>query len=85
MNDQIAFIIASIACGLASTCVVLSLWSFIRLSKLESLFVSLDDKLPPKRSSKATNKKTQSGNSRFTTPCNGWTRSCVGTRQRHRK
>jgi len=49
VDDQIAFIIASIACGLASTCVVLSLWSFIRLSKLEANFATLDDKLPPKR------------------------------------
>jgi len=49
MDAGSSFLIASIACGLASCCVVLSLWSFIRLSKLEALFVSLDDKLPPKR------------------------------------
>lgn len=44
-----SFILASIACGLASTCVVLALWSFIRLSKLEAAFATLDDKLPPVR------------------------------------
>jgi len=49
MDPGNSFIIASIACGLASTCVVLSLWSFVRLSKLEANFASLDDKLPPKR------------------------------------
>ncbi len=49
MDPGSSFIMASIACGLASTCVVLSLWSFIRLSKLEANFASLDDKLPPQR------------------------------------
>ena len=49
MDAGTSFIIASIACGLASTCVVLSLWSFIRLSKLEGSFATLDDKLPPVR------------------------------------
>lgn len=49
MDGGSSFIIASIACGLASTCVVLSLWSFVRLSRLEALFTSLDDKMPPKR------------------------------------
>ncbi len=49
MDPESSFLIASIACGLASTCVVLSLWSFTRLSKLESNFATLDDKLPPKR------------------------------------
>lgn len=49
MDAGTSFIIASISCGLASTCVVLSLWSFIRLSKLEGNFATLDDKLPPKR------------------------------------
>ncbi len=49
MDAGTSFIIASIACGLASTCVVLSLWSFIRLSKLEGNFATLDDKLPPQR------------------------------------
>jgi len=44
-----AFLLASIACGMSSVCVVLSLWSFVRLSKLEGNFASLDDKLPPKR------------------------------------
>ncbi len=49
MDPGTSFIVASIACGLASTCVILSLWSFIRLSKLEGNFATLDDKLPPKR------------------------------------
>jgi len=44
-----AFVLASIACGMSSVCVVLSLWSFVRLSKLESNFATLDDKMPPKR------------------------------------
>jgi len=44
-----AFVLASIACGMSSVCVVLSLWSFVRLSKLEGNFATLDDKLPPKR------------------------------------
>lgn len=49
MDPQTSFVLASIACGLASTCVVLSLWSFIRLSRVEVNFATLDDKLPPKR------------------------------------
>ena len=49
MDPGTSFILASIASGLASVCVVLSLWSFIRLSKLEANFSTLDDKLPPKR------------------------------------
>lgn len=49
MDPQTSFVLAAIGCGLASTCVVLSLWSFIRLSKLEANFATLDDKLPPKR------------------------------------
>ncbi len=49
MDPGTSFILASIASGLASICVVLSLWSFIRLSKLEANFATLDDKLPPKR------------------------------------
>ena len=49
MDPQISFVLASIACGLASVCVVLSLWSFVRLSRVESNFATLDDKLPPKR------------------------------------
>lgn len=47
--DQTSFVLASIACGLASTCVVLSLWSFIRLSRVEATQTDLDTKLPPKR------------------------------------
>lgn len=49
MDPGNSFILASIACGLASMCVVLSLWSFIRLSRLEANFGQLDDKMPPKR------------------------------------
>ncbi len=49
MDPQISFVVASIAAGLASICVVLSLWSFVRLSRLEANFATLDDKLPPKR------------------------------------
>ncbi len=49
MDPGTSFILASIAAGLASICVVLSLWSFIRLSKLEANFATLDDKMPPKR------------------------------------
>ena len=41
--------LASIACGLASMCVVLSLWSFVRLSRVEANFGALDSKLPGKR------------------------------------
>ncbi len=49
MDPQISFVLASIASGLASVCVVLSLWSFVRQGKLESHVDGLDDKLPPKR------------------------------------
>jgi len=49
MDPQISFVLASIAAGLASVCVVLSLWSFVRQGKLESNVANLDDKLPPKR------------------------------------
>ena len=49
MDAQFPFVLGSIACGLASVCVVLSLWSFVRLSRVEANFATLDDKLPPKR------------------------------------
>lgn len=49
MDPENAFVLASIASGLASVCVVLSLWSFVRLSRVESNLAALDDKLPPKR------------------------------------
>lgn len=49
MDPGTTFLLASISCGLASTCVVLSLWSFVRLSRLESNFATLDDKLPAAR------------------------------------
>ncbi len=49
MDPQISFVLASIASGLASVCVVLSLWSFVRLSRVEGNLSELDTKLPPKR------------------------------------
>ncbi len=49
MDPQTSFVLASIASGLASVCVVLSLWSFVRQGKLEANVAALDDKLPPKR------------------------------------
>jgi len=49
MDPQISFVLAAVSCGLASTCVVLSLWSFVRLSRVEVNFDTLDDKLPPMR------------------------------------
>lgn len=47
--SEFSTVLASISCGLASCCVVLSLWSFVRLSRLEAKTNDLDDKLPPKR------------------------------------
>jgi len=49
MDPQISFVLASIASGLASVCVVLALWSFVRLSRVEVILADLDTKLPPKR------------------------------------
>ena len=49
MNPENALLIATIGAGLAAVCVVLSLWSFVRLSTLESRWRDLDAKLPPKR------------------------------------
>ncbi len=49
MDPQISFVLAAVSCGLASVCVVLSLWSFVRLSRVEVNFDTLDDKLPPVR------------------------------------
>jgi len=49
MDPQISFVLAAVSCGLASTCVVLSLWSFVRLTRVEVNFASLDEKLPPRR------------------------------------
>jgi len=49
MDPANSFVLASIACGLASVCVVLSLWSFVRLTRVEGNLSALDDKLPPKR------------------------------------
>jgi len=42
-------VLASISCGLASICVVLSLWCFARLSKLEAKTDTLEVHLPHKR------------------------------------
>jgi len=42
-------LLASISCGLASVCVVLSLWCFARLSKLEAKTDTLEVHLPHKR------------------------------------
>ncbi len=95
MDPGSSFIMASIACGLASTCVVLSLWSFIRLSRLEVVLPELFEKLPGKRireleqafdamtdAFETHQKKNLEWNSRFTTPSKGWIKSCVGTRSR---
>jgi len=49
MDPQTSFVLASIAAGLASVCVVLSLWSFVRLTRVEANVGSLDAKLPNKR------------------------------------
>ncbi len=49
MGPETAFVLASIASGLASVCVVLALWSFVRLSRVEAQLGDLDVKLPPKR------------------------------------
>lgn len=49
MDAGNTLLIASISCGLASVCVVLSLWSFVRLSRVEAKLADLDTKLPPKR------------------------------------
>jgi len=49
VDPQVSFVLAAVSCGLASTCVVLSLWSFVRLTRVEVNFASLDEKLPPRR------------------------------------
>ncbi len=49
MGPETAFVLASIASGLASVCVVLALWSFVRLSRVEAQLADLDSKLPHKR------------------------------------
>jgi len=49
MGAETSFVLASIASGLASVCVVLALWSFVRLSRVEAQLADLDSKLPPKR------------------------------------
>jgi len=49
MGAETSFVLASIASGLASICVVLALWSFVRLSRVEAQLSDLDSKLPPKR------------------------------------
>lgn len=49
MEPGTTVLLASISCGLASVCVVLSLWCFARLSKLEAKTDSLEVHLPHKR------------------------------------
>lgn len=49
METGTTVVLASISCGLASICVVLSLWCFARLSKLEAKTDSLEVHLPHKR------------------------------------
>jgi len=49
MESGISLVIGAIAAGLASCCVVLSLWSFVRLSRLEVVLKGLESTLPPKR------------------------------------
>ncbi len=49
MDPETSFVLASIASGLASVCVVLALWSFVRLSRVEAQLGDLDTKLPPVR------------------------------------
>ncbi len=49
MDTEISLVIGAIASGLAACCVVLSLWSFVRLSRLEVLVSGLEDSLPPKK------------------------------------
>lgn len=49
MEPGTTVVLASISCGLASICVVLSLWCFARLSKLEAKTDSLEVHLPHKR------------------------------------
>jgi len=49
MAPETSFVLASIASGLASVCVVLALWSFVRLSRVEAQLADLDSKLPAGR------------------------------------
>lgn len=49
MDPQYTVLLASISCGLASVCVVLSLWSFARLSSLEAKTGTMETALPHKR------------------------------------
>lgn len=49
MTPENTLILAAIAAGLAACCVVLSLWTFVRLSALEARWRDVDAKLPPKR------------------------------------
>lgn len=51
MNPQISLVVAAIACGLSAVCVVLSLWSIVRLASLESRYRDVETKLPAKRAS----------------------------------
>ena len=49
MDPQISFVLAAVALAMASVCVVLSLWDFVRQGRLELKVDGLDDKMPPKR------------------------------------
>lgn len=49
MDPGTTLLLASISCGLASVCVVLSLWCFVRLSSLEAKTDALEVHLPHKR------------------------------------
>jgi hypothetical protein len=49
MDPQITAIVASVCAGLSAICVVLSLWNFVRSSRLEAQVDDLDTKLPHKR------------------------------------
>lgn len=49
MNPENFVLIASVSASLAAVCVVMSLWTFVRMSRLEALVSTLDAKLPHKR------------------------------------
>lgn len=49
MTPQLSFLFSSIALSLASVCLALTFWTFLRLSRAESNLVALDVKLPPVR------------------------------------
>lgn len=49
MNSGFDLLLSSISCGLASICVVLSLWCFVRLSRLEAKTGLMETQLPHAR------------------------------------